>query len=41
MDTEFSIDIEDDDDDEEDEEEDEDAWMSRAIDLSETLDGGY
>jgi hypothetical protein len=43
IDTEYSIDIDDDDDDDDDDEDDEDddAWMSRALGLSDTLDGGY
>jgi hypothetical protein len=43
IDTEYSIDIDDDDDDDDDDEDDEDddAWMNRALGLSDTLDGGY
>jgi hypothetical protein len=40
MNPEFSIDIDDDDDEEEDDEPD-DAWMTRALDLSESLDSEY
>jgi hypothetical protein len=42
VDTEFSIDIADEEDeDNEEEDKDDDAWMNRAIELSETLDGEY